>query len=324
MTGSPIALMLGDRNGVGPELVAGLLADRTAANRPLVVVGDRAVLAAGARSAGESLDPVETGDFTVPPGAGWALRHRPHDAPAGPLRRVEPEAGQEVLDIMRELSAAALAGDISGIVYAPLNKQAMRLAGHEAGDELEWFERHMKAAGTPGEINILGDLWTSRTTSHIPLKDVASNLTPERVLDSIRLLDAALKKAGRTPKLALCALNPHAGEGGAYGTEEIVTLAPAIARARDEQIRIEGPFPADTIFPRAVAGAYDGVVTLFHDQGQIALKMVGLGKGVTMLAGLPVPVATPGHGTAYDIAGQGIARRDGLEAALGLVETMSE
>lgn len=323
MAAAPIALTLGDRYGVGPELVAALLADRADAARPLVVVGDRAVLAMGARSAGVTLDIVETGSFSVPGGASWSLLHRAHAAEVAPLGRVERDAGLEVLEIMRELSVAALQGAVAGIVYAPLNKQAMRLAGHEAGDELDWFAHHMRPEGRPGEINILGEVWTSRATSHIPLRDVAGKITVDSVLDSVRLLDGALRKAGRKPRLALSALNPHAGEGGAYGTEEIDVLGPALAKARAERIDIDGPFPADTVFPRAIAGAYNGVVTLFHDQGQIALKMVGLGQGVTLLAGLPVPVATPGHGTAHDIAGQGIARRDGLEAALALVESMS-
>ncbi len=243
MAPGPIALMLGDRYGVGPELVAALLANRPEPSRKLVVVGDRSVLAQGATSAGVRLDPAETGALAVPGGTSWALLHRPFSASVTPLGRTDRDAGREVLGIMRDLSTAACEGTIAGIVYAPLNKQAMRMAGHEAGDELDWFAAHMNPTGTPGEINILDDLWTSRVTSHIPLGEVASNITVESVLRGIRLLNEALRSAGRTPKLALSALNPHAGEGGAYGTEEIDILGPAIERARDEGVDIEGPFP---------------------------------------------------------------------------------
>lgn len=319
----PIALMLGDRYGVGPELVAGVLAERHADARPLLVVGDKAVLQRGAQSAGVELDIAETSDFTLPEGRGWSLMPHPQAAEVGPLGQLSAEAGLEVLGLMRDLSDAARQKQIAGIVYAPFNKQAMRMAGHAAGDELDWFRLHMKPEQVTGEINILGDLWTSRVTSHIPLRDVGDHITVDNVLAGIQLLNNALTQAGRTPRLALAALNPHAGEGGAYGREEIDILAPAIHRARENRIDIDGPFPSDTIFPRALNEKYDGVVTLFHDQGQIALKMIGLGQGITYLAGLPVPVATPGHGTAYDIAGKGIARRDGLQAAIALVERMT-
>lgn len=132
-----------------------------------------------------------------------------------------------------------------------------------------------------------------------------------------------LRQAGHaSPRLAVAALNPHAGDGGAFGREEIDVLEPAIAAARARQMLVDGPFPSDTVFPRAVAGHYDGVVTMFHDQGQIALKMIGLGRSITLLGGFPVPIATPGHGTAFDIAGTGNARPDGLMAAVALVKRM--
>ena len=122
----------------------------------------------------------------------------------------------------------------------------------------------------------------------------------------------------------MAALNPHAGEGGAFGMEEIEVLSPAIADAIARGLDVSGPFPSDTVFPRALNGQFDGVVTMFHDQGQIALKLIGLGRGITLLAGFPVPIATPGHGTAYDIAGSGTAKPDGLVAATRLVLSMME
>jgi 4-hydroxy-L-threonine phosphate dehydrogenase PdxA len=252
----------------------------------------------------------------------WSFLDRPFAAAVTPIGRVSAEAGREALETISMLATASLAGEIDGIVYAPLNKEAMRDAGHAAGDEAEYFAQCFKHRGPIGEINILGEVWTSRVTSHVPLREVGDLITRENVLRGIRLLAGALQRAGKVPRLAVSALNPHAGEGGAFGREEIDVLVPAIAEARAEGLDIAGPFPSDTVFPRAVGGAFNGVVTMFHDQGQIALKMVGLGEGITLLGGFPVPIATPGHGTAFDIAGKGTAKAGGLAAAIGLVSRM--
>jgi 4-hydroxythreonine-4-phosphate dehydrogenase len=316
-----LAMTLGDRHGVGPELVARMPQRlRLPEGVRVVVVGDRRVFEAGRRTVGAS-DAIPSvaafGDATAP----WSFLDLPFEAETPATRQATASAGREVLKTLDRLIAATEAGEIGGIVYAPLNKQAMRDAGHAAGDELDYFRQFLPAPAT-GEINILGEVWTSRVTSHVPLKDVGALITPANVRRGITLLAAALAQSGRVPKLAMAALNPHAGEGGAFGREEIDVLAPTIAAAQAEGIDIAGPFPSDTVFPRAVNGAFNGVVTMFHDQGQIALKMIGLGQGITLLGGFAVPIATPGHGTAYDIAGTGQARPDGLAAATELVAGM--
>jgi 4-hydroxy-L-threonine phosphate dehydrogenase PdxA len=317
-----IGLSLGDRHGIGPELVAALLsaADVVDGRTPVLVVGDRTVLQAGAQVASAKLEIVETSEPVVPSGARWALLDRPRDLPNKAIGRATEAAGREMLANLAELADLAIAGSIAGIVYAPLNKSALRMAGHAEGDELTFLVGRMKPASVFGEINILDGLWTSRVTSHVPIRHVADALTPPAIVDAIRLIASALMIAGRdNPRIAVAALNPHAGEGGAFGREEIDVIAPAVALAAAEGLDVVGPFPADTVFPRAKREGFDGIVTMFHDQGQIALKILGLGRGVTMLAGLPVPMATPGHGTAYDIAGKGIANREGLSAAFRLV-----
>ena len=316
-----LAVTLGDRYGVGPELAARLpdlfsIPD----GMRVVMVGDKRVFEAGRTIAGARGDYPVIASFAEAK-APWSLLHRPFEAELEPLGRVSEAAGREVLGTLAFLVEAAQSGQIGGIVYAPLNKQAMRDAGHAAGDELEFFRQHIKADAT-GEINILGEVWTSRVTSHVPLREVGALITPANVMRGITLLADALRLSGRAPRLAIAALNPHAGEGGAFGREEIDVLAPTITEARARGFDIAGPFPSDTVFPRAVSGAFNGVVTMFHDQGQIALKMIGLGQGITLLAGFPVPIATPGHGTAYDIAGMGKARPDGLVAATRLVASM--
>ena len=320
-----LALTLGDRYGVGPELVAKLLAALPEVpNRHIVLVGDARVFERGRGVADEPSAYPQIGSLADArtATASWSFLDRPFAAEVTPIGRVSAEAGREALDTLAMLAAASLSGEIDGIVYAPLNKQAMREAGHAAGDEAEYFAQCFAHTAPFGEINILGEVWTSRVTSHVPLRDVGDLITTDNVMRGIRLLAVALQRGGKTPRLAVAALNPHAGEGGAFGREEIDVLAPAIAEARAEGLDVEGPFPSDTVFPRAVSGAFNGVVTMFHDQGQIALKMVGLGQGVTLLGGFPVPIATPGHGTAFDIAGKGIAKVDGLAAATALVSRM--
>jgi 4-hydroxythreonine-4-phosphate dehydrogenase len=320
-----LALTLGDRYGVGPELVAKLLSTLPLdPSLHVVVVGDARVLERGRAVIGETGAVPRIGSFAEGRSAagGWSLLHRPFEAEVTPIGRVSTESGRETLVTLKLLADAALANEIDGIVYGPLNKQAMRDAGHAAGDEAEYFAQCFAHQGPIGEINILGDVWTSRVTSHVPLREVGNLITRENVLRGVRLLAEAQKRTGITPRLAMAALNPHAGEGGAFGREEIDVLAPAIAEAQAEGIDIAGPFPSDTVFPRAVGGAFNGVVTMFHDQGQIALKMVGLGQGITLLGGFPVPIATPGHGTAFDIAGKGIAKAEGLAAATALVGRM--
>lgn len=322
---SVLALSLGDRYGVGPEIVARLLEDLPDIGVRVVVVGDPAVLERGRADTGSTstVTVVESFEEAAQSDSRWVLLDRPFAAETHPLGHVSADAGREVLDILGFLADAARKGAIGGIVYAPLNKQAMRDAGHAAGDELDFFSHVLSTDSTTGEINILGNLFTSRVTSHVPLGAVAALITRESVARGIDLMAATLAQSGKpAARIAVAALNPHAGEGGAFGMEEIEVIAPAVAAAQARQLRVEGPFPADTIFPRALGGAYDGVVTMFHDQGQIALKMVGLGQGITLLAGFPVPIATPGHGTAFDIAGTGKAKVDGLRAAVQLVARM--
>lgn len=322
-----LALLLGDRYGAGPELIARHLAGLEAdpPDHATVVVGDARVLEAGCKVIGYEPQVVVADSLANARAAAgrWVLFDRPFEANLAPMGQVSRQAGEEVLSNLAFVSEAALGGAIDGIVYAPFNKQAMRLAGHEAGDELEFLIDATRPKGLTGEINILGDLWTSRVTSHVPLRDVGPLITIEAVSKGIDLIAGALQRSGRArPKIAVAALNPHGGEGGAYGREEIEVIGPAVEQARAAGLDVVGPYPSDTIFPRVAGEGIDGIVTMFHDQGQIALKLMGLGKGITLLAGLTVPVATPGHGTAYDIAGTGKALPDGLNAAISLAGKM--
>ncbi|WP_442598061.1 4-hydroxythreonine-4-phosphate dehydrogenase PdxA [Parapusillimonas sp. JC17] len=170
-------------------------------------------------------------------------------------------------------------------------------------------------------------LWTSRVTSHVPHKDVSGMLTPERIANGIALLWEGLRASGlEHPRIAVCGLNPHNGDGGAFGRDEIDVIAPGVALAAQRGFPAEGPFPADTTFVRAInkanGGGYDGVLTMYHDQGQIAMKLMSFGEGITVHYGLPMPITTTAHGTAYDIVHKGIAMPGAMKNALLIAAKM--
>ncbi|MEJ5184923.1 MAG: 4-hydroxythreonine-4-phosphate dehydrogenase PdxA, partial [Rectinemataceae bacterium] len=214
--------------------------------------------------------------------------------------------------------------EIHGFCFAPLNKAAMKMAGCPYESEHHYLAHLFGHTGPFGEINVVGNLWTTRTTSHIPIKEVSQNLTPESIGRAIRLADTSLKRAGIVrPRIALAALNPHAGENGLCGREEIDIIAPTIKAARADGIDAYGPYSSDVLFIKAFAGDFDAVVTMYHDQGQIALKLKGFDEGITIAGGLPAPIVTCGHGTAYDIAGKGIARTGALENAIRMTCRMA-
>jgi 4-hydroxythreonine-4-phosphate dehydrogenase len=313
-----VGLLLGDPCGVGPELVARLVAggelDPDAAT---IVIGEPRLLARGARHAGiERLLPEVSSPDEAEPGTATLLRGPSLDLAAAPVAQASAAAGAYVLEAFRQALGLARAGALDALCFAPCNKQAMHAGGLAFEDELRFFAHELGCAGYVGEINATGDLATTRVTSHVPLRAVADLITKDAVLDATRLAQRTLRAAGKHhPRIAIAGLNPHAGDGGVFGREEIEVIAPAIARARAEQIAASGPFPADTVFVRARDGGFDAVVTMYHDQGQIAMKLMGFERGITILAGLPVPITTPAHGSAFDIAGTGAARVDALRAA---------
>jgi 4-hydroxythreonine-4-phosphate dehydrogenase len=186
------------------------------------------------------------------------------------------------------------------------------------------FAYYLKWDKPFGEINVLDKLWTSRVTSHIPISEVAKNLTADNILRAVGLANETLIRAGYDkPRIAVSALNPHAGESGTCGREEIDIIAPAVQAAASQGINVAGPFSADTVFINAFKGMYDVVVTMYHDQGQIAMKLMGFQFGVTVTGGLPYPFATPAHGTAFDIAGRGVANIDAMERAVMIASKMA-
>jgi 4-hydroxythreonine-4-phosphate dehydrogenase len=323
-----VGLLLGDPTGIGPELVARLLAGNDVHEHAnLVVIGDRRVFEMGQKIAGVALAPrvarqfeeVRLGEGTI------QLLDVPGVSPEEfTLGKLSAKAGKSVLDVLAFTLELARRGQIDAIVFAPFNKQAMHLGGSPFPDELHFMADRLQWKGHISEINVLDNLWTSRVTSHLGLAQVSSLITKEGVYKAIALIHGALQIAGvKEPHLAVAALNPHGGEGGLFGREEMDAITPGIEQARSEGIQAQGPFPADTIFLRVRGGAYDAVVSMYHDQGQIAMKLMGFERGVTVQGGLPVPITTPAHGTAFDIAGQGKANPQGLWQAFVLASRMA-
>lgn len=310
-----MTLLLGDRNGIGPELIAKLLADpKTAASASVEVLGDPAVLEQGIAAAGVAPD---RASFAVTP-------FTPVDGiETTPGKATEP-AGQEVLALLAEGVRRVRDGMSDGVVFGPLNKEAMHKGGLAHEDEMRYLAAVLDFSGTVGELNVLGGLWTTRVTSHIPLKDVAKHITVDSVHDATLFAHRTLSSAGfDRPRIAVAALNPHAGDGGNFGMEEIEVIAPAVEKAKAQQMAVEGPYPSDTVFVRARNGDFDAVVTMYHDQGQIAMKLMGFAEGVTVLGGLPVPVTTCGHGTGYDIVGRGVAKPGSITNAFSICTAMA-
>ncbi|MEO8739706.1 MAG: 4-hydroxythreonine-4-phosphate dehydrogenase PdxA [Casimicrobiaceae bacterium] len=321
-----IALVAGDPAGIGPELVAKVLANRaTLPDAHILLIAQRASLEAGARAAGVGLDlpTQELSATTRPAEVVSRLQWDGWDARAFPQAQASAENGAFMLDSLRLALDLAQRGSVDAVCFAPLNKAALRAGGMKQEDELRWFADMLDHHGACGEFNVLEKLWTSRVTSHVALKEVSDLLSVEGVATAIAMLHDALRRAGNPqPRIGVCGLNPHNGDGGSYGREEIDIIGPGVKLATERGHPADGPYPADTIFVRAKNGAFDGIVTMYHDQGQIAMKLMGFERGVTVQGGLPVPITTPAHGTAYEIAGRGIANTQAMQNALAIAVRM--
>ncbi|MEX5343809.1 4-hydroxythreonine-4-phosphate dehydrogenase PdxA [Pseudomonas sp. I2] len=309
-----LAMVLGDPAGIGPELIARLLAEPEVRGKAhVVLIADEAEMRRGMRIAGcefpyrriDDLQALEFADDTP-------LLYPYRGAAEGEFPRSEASVigGRYSLDTLAVALALTQDGRTDAILFGPLNKTSLHMAGMGHSDELHWFAERLGFAGPFCEFNVLDELWTSRVTSHVALADVPGLLSQARLLEAIGLIDTALKRSGLArPRIGVCGLNPHNGDNGSFGREELDIIGPAVQTARAQGIDADGPYPADTIFLKVQgdAQAFDAVVTMYHDQGQIAIKLMGFSRGVTVQGGLPVPITTPAHGTAFDIAGQGKA-----------------
>jgi len=323
-----IGLMLGDVTGIGPEISCRLLASGVATEvANIVVVCDRRVLDLGMRDAG-----VKLAYRLVPSMDG--VRWPAEVLPVLDLGNIDParfkqgvssaDSGRLTGETLKFMIDLALAGKLDGICFAPLNKGAMHQGGWTFNDEHQMFAHLTGHSGFFGEMNVIKEFSTFRVTSHVALREAVNMITPERITSAIKLADDTLRAAGHArPRIGVAALNPHNGEMGLFGDEEIRIIRPTVEKMRAAGVNCTGPISSDAIFIKARGGEFDGVVMMYHDQGQIATKLLGFNKGVTVTAGLKTVFTTPAHGTAYDIAGRGKADPGALEHAFRLAARLA-
>ena len=321
-SGFRVAMAIGDAGGISPELSAKCIADGDANTDDLLVIGDWRVLKRGAEHAGVSLDLPVLGldeiDGDLPKGS-FMVDVANCDPDAVPSGKASVGGGLASVQNFRAALLAADAGHADVVFFTPFNKSAMRLAQPDYVDEIGFIDATIHPGESGREFNVLDEVWNARVTSHIPLSAVVGKITEQRVFDSLCLTDKTMRGAGfDRPRIGVAALNPHAGDGRNFGTEDDDLIQPAVERAQTLQIAAKGPIPSDTVFVRATRGEFDAVMTMYHDQGQIAMKLIGFDRGVTLIANYPFPIVTPAHGTAYDIAGKGIADLGAARNAVNL------
>lgn len=320
-----IGVLLGDAAGVGPELVAKCAAaDFYSEHCRPVVIGDVRALKRAMEVIGKPdlklqvISDVDQADWSQ----GLPVLDIPDQDPAKIPFGVKTVAGGKACLEMLKLGVELWkAGKIGGYVFGPLNKAGMHEAGLTFESEHHYLADLLGHTGPFGEINVTNGLYTTRTTSHIPISQVSRDLQEnygERIKRAIRLSYKTLISAGvENPRIGVAALNPHCGENGDCGREEIDVITPAIQDAQAHGINASGPYSSDIVFHKAlVKKELDGVVTMYHDQGQIALKLIGFEGGITVAGGFDIPIVTCGHGTAYDIAGKGVVTTASFENAV--------
>jgi len=303
-------LTYGDPAGIGPEIVARLLADPPPGTRP-IVYGDRGILAAGAAIA----------RVAVPHDA-CAFREVPWHGDPPPPGIASDRCGEHAVAVLEAVARDLRSGRMGGVVTGPVNKAVVRRVRPDFLGHTEFFAA-VGGVTRFGMLLVVEPLRAIHVTTHIALRDVPARLTPARIVETISLAAEALDLLDEpTRAIGVCGLNPHAGEGGAFGDEERTLIAPAIAEASARGFAVEGPLPPDAAFPRAARGDFGAIVCMYHDQGHIALKLLGMNRGVNVTVGLPFIRTSVDHGTAFDIAGRGCADAGSLRAAWILACTL--
>ncbi len=320
-----IAITMGDPSGIGPEVIVKALAAPPEVCRS-VVIGDAAWLQQHASQWAPQLSIRPIKDLSE-------ARHEPsvlevldlHNVPENlHIGRATSEGGQAAVEYIRKAADLAMKQDVRAITTAPINKEAMHLAGFKYPGHTEMLADF---TGTPEVALMLagGSLRVVLTTTHVPLSEVRNLLTRDRILKTIRLTHQWLTQMGiEHPSIAVTGLNPHSGDGGIFGDEETETIAPAIEAAQKQNIDVRGPFSADAVFGRIHEASYDAVITMYHDQGMIPIKMASMDRAVNITLGLPIIRTSVDHGTAFDIAGQGVAKPDSLLEALKVAATLAQ
>ena len=320
-----IAMLLGDPAGIGPELISKLLNDEMTNKANIVLIGERQVFENGNNITGIShnIDVVEkfdqidfnkTNKVLLDISKGKNHKYK--------LAEPSKESGESVLEALDLALTLAKEKKIDAINFAPMNKTSLKLGGNKHSDELQLMAEKLEVNSFCCEFNVIDNFWTARVTSHIPIKEVPEHVKKEKIIKPIKLINEAMKLNGiKHPRVAVQALNPHAE----FGTEEKDEIIPAIEEAKELGINADGPLPCDTSFITAYKNKnHDCIVGMYHDALQAGLKAFGFDRGVTVQGGLPVPITTPAHGTAFDIAGKNKANLEPTLNSFKIALTMAE
>lgn len=321
---APLALTLGDPAGIGPEVAARWLIERAERpGRPVLLIGSRWALEAGAEAAGIRLPPIPAVRAAAEMRGPLALLDLGIAVPDFAFGRVDARCGEIAVRAVETAARACLDGSAAGMVTCPIHKEAIHAAGYV--DDIGHQEILARLTGAEWTATMLmtTGLKVVHLSTHKPLAEAIRYVTRDNVLQKLRLTAATLARWGLPrARIAVAALNPHGGEGGLLGREEIDELAPAVAAARAEGLAVSGPWPADSVFNRAIAGEFDVVLALYHDQGHIAIKVHDFHASTTATLGIPFVRTSVDHGTAFDIAGRGKADHRSLRAAVAAAEAL--
>ena len=300
-----IAILLGDPSGIGPELISKLLSQNELNESNIVIIGEKNILENGHKISGNSVklkyvEKFEDINFEI--GNKFFLDITKGNNKDYNLSECSAESGKTVLDALDLALDLSKEKKIHAINFAPFNKTSLKLGGCKFEDELHHMANRLEVKNFFCEFNVVDNFWTARVTSHIPLKDVPGKIKKDKIIEPIILINDAMKLNGiKKPRVAVQALNPHAE----FGTEEKEEIIPAIEEVKKLGINAEGPLPCDTSFITAFKNKnHDCIVGMYHDALQSGLKSFGFDRGVTVQGGLPIPITTPAHGTAFDIAGK--------------------
>ena len=320
-----IAILLGDPSGIGPELVSKLLSEEITNKANIVVIGEKNILEQGNKISGKfhNLNFVESFDqINFKNGNKFFLDISKGKNQNYKIAECSEESGKSVLEALNLALDLAKENKIHAINFGPFNKTSMKLGGNKFSDELHLMAKRLDVKNFFCEFNVVDNFWTARVTSHMPISEVPSHIKKEKIIKPIILINQTMKLNGvKNPRVAVQALNPHAE----FGTEEKNEIIPAIEEAKKLGINADGPLPCDTSFITAFKNKnHDCIVGMYHDALQSGLKAFGFDRGVTIQGGMPVPITTPAHGTAFDIAGKNKANLEPTLNSFKIALTMAE
>jgi 4-hydroxythreonine-4-phosphate dehydrogenase len=331
VAGAPLALTLGDPAGVGPEIIVKAWQALRGESSPFVVIGDFQALASASAAGAAVLTRVESAEQAIEafPSA-LPVLDMPLSAPVAPGKASAAHAAM-IVGWIEAAVGLALSGAVSGVVTGPIAKAPLYEAGFKFPGHTEFLAEltaQAPLAGARGPVMMLtsGDLRTALVTIHEPYAKVPALLTRDRIVHTALVTAQALARdfGLARPRLAVAGLNPHAGESGAIGRDEIEIIAPAVQALRDLGIDAVGPRPADSLFHPEARALYDAAICMYHDQALIPVKMLDFWGGVNLTLGLPIVRTSPDHGVGYDVAGRGVARPDSLIAAIRMAAGIAE